>query len=313
MRFLNSKPKTESARETNARKKALRIRFGLKSLFALLTLISILFGCLWNVWWIPWQHQKASVELIESRWDLGLEDQGLGDYQYESMDKFPWWKKQLAAWLGRDSVARVTRVFSENDIGVVDISTWKGLGSVEYVGFDRATVNDLSVLENFQYLKSFNAYQTSSKPGVDPGLGVLGKCKRLENIKLTSSFKLNDKSFDLICGASNIRCLNFEVEDCLRDLKPMARLQKLEELEIFVGSENGLPDMNFALPSLRKLNLRFFRGQLPEDWSFLRQMPRLESVEIDASLSKEQRAAIRSSLAAECELLLSSGGIKYQD
>jgi len=116
----------------------------MRTLFAVLTIVTIVFGCLFNFWWLPWQEQKDAVHLIKSR--LGMGEGEMGDYKYESMEEFPWWKREFASRLGRDSVARVTTAYSEGTGYPIDISAWKGLKGVETVSFDRALVE----IENFQ-------------------------------------------------------------------------------------------------------------------------------------------------------------------
>ena len=214
---------------SSARK--LRLRFSLQRMLVFLVLASALFGVLWQNWWLPWQCQRRAVEQIRSRCGMGGVE--FGDFRYEASDNFPFWKRTLASWLGKDSVARVTHAFSEGTGEPIDISCWRSLPSVERVGFDRALIDDLGPIAEFKRLKEFRVYQAGERPPVGKsGLEVLGSCPSLETIRLTScGFPMNDEVLNSICNAKLLKELTFDPWQCT-NLRPLLRLQRLERLEI---------------------------------------------------------------------------------
>ena len=280
-----------------------RIRFGMRTLFAALTVAILVFACLFNFWWLPWQEQKDTVDLIKSR--LGMGEGEMGDYKYESMEEFPWWKREFASRLGRDSVSRVTTAYSEGTGYPIDISAWKGLKGVETVSFDRALVDDLSVLKELPRLRIFKAFQVGTNPAPGKGLEVLGQCQKLEHVSLQSSFPMNDDVLDSLCKADNIRFLKFDANQ-VRDLSPLAKLPNLEELILSVNphQENLNLQPIGVLPNLKRLTLRFYRGQRPQTLLFLTNLKALEYFEIRCPLDDLQRKEILDHVPNNCEVIV---------
>ena len=229
----------------------------------------------------------------------------MGDYKYEPMDDFPWWKTKLASWLGRDSVARVTTAFSDGTGTPIDISAWKGLKGVENVGFDHALVDDLSVLKGLPRLRKFNAFQAGNNPNPGNGLEVLGECKCLEHVSLLSSFQMNDKVLDAMCNAENIRYLKFDMQE-VTDLSALKRLRHIEELTIFFNPYQPVPNFQplESLSNLKRLTFHFHRDQHPKTLSFLANLKQLEYFEFHSPLSEQQVAEILPELPHKCEIVI---------
>ncbi len=267
---------------------------------------STCFGVLWQCWWVPSENQRQAVQLINSRWNAGGVE--FGEYRYEPMDDFPWWKRTAADWFGKDAVARVTLAFSEGTGEMIDISCWKQLPSVERVGFDRAIIDDLSALKGFKALKEFYVYQAGVLPTSEkPGLEVLGTCPQLESIKLTScKFPMNDDVLNSICDASQIREFHFEPRDCT-NLSPLRRLSKLEELSLTIWPSTKAKVTNLQaigdLFQLKRLTIVAYRDK-PGDYSFsfVKQLKQLEECWIQANLTPEQRQEISELLPSACEI-----------
>ena len=281
-----------------------RLRFSLRNMLVVLVLISLSFGLLWQKWWIPWQRQMRAVRLIDSRVNVGGIE--FGNRRYEPIDDLPMWKKTLANWLGRDSVARVTLAFSEGTGEFIDISCWKDLPSVERVVFDRALVKDLSPIAGFRKLKEFKIYQTGSnlEPG-NAGLEVLGTCPNLETIHLTSCrFPMNDETLDSVCNARSIRKLRFDPRDCT-NLKPLLQLHQLEDLEIRLYTAPYRTDLDLIekLSGLKNLSITIsYRSDIELDFGFLSGLSQLETCRIAAKVTDEQQLLIRNQLPANCTL-----------
>ena len=282
-------------------------RFGLKTVFILMTLCGILFGSLWNFWWLPSEEQRQAVELIDSRCGYGGVE--YGDYRHEPMDDFPWWKKKVGDWFGRDTVARVTLAFSDGTGEPIDISAWEGLKHVERVGFDHAIVDDLAVLENFKKLNHFSVFQSGDPtPPGKVGLEVLALCPQLETVKLTESrFTFNDQVFDSICNAQTIRHFKFEYRG-LNSLAPLGRLVHLEELNIYIYCRFSPPPPNLdaigKLLQLKKLTLHL-RHWNPTDFSFLKDLNQLESCLITGVSSDDIKQEIQDFVPDDCEVKFS--------
>ncbi len=294
---MNEQPPPNKAKPT-------RLRFGLRSLLVGITFISILFGCLWDFWWLPSQQQRKAVEQIDSRNGYGDGGVEYGDYQYEPMDNFPFWKTKLAQWFGKDSVTRVTVAFSDGTGAPIDISPWEGLKRVERVGFDHAIVDDLSVLRNFKGLKHFSVFQSGDPaPPGKAGLEVLGDAPYLETVKLhESGFTFNDMVFESICNARTIRHFEFASEG-LTDLSPLGNLKQLEELYIFSYCKDAIPPSLSVIgkfPKLKKLTLHL--NWIPDDFAFLKSLQTLESCLITGELSEDAQAEIQSHLPDDCEV-----------
>lgn len=248
------------------------------------------------------------MELIDSRWGYGGVE--YGEYRYEPMDGFPWWKKKLGEWLGRDAVARVNLAFSDGSGEAIDISAWEGLKYVERVGFDHAIVDDLSVLKHLKKLKHFSVFQAGDPaPPGKVGLEVLGSCPQLETVRLSESgFTFNDQVFDSICDAQTIRQFKFEYargqNRRLTTFAPLERLKNLEELDIYIYCRYTEPPQSLAaigsLSKLKKLTLHF-RYWEPTDFLFLKKLSQLESCLI-TGISDELKQEVKSYVPSDCEV-----------
>jgi hypothetical protein len=288
----------------NKQRFRLPIRFSLRSMFIFLFLTSACFGILWQNWWIPWQSQRQGVELIDSRYGMGGIE--FGDYQYESMESFPPWKRTLANWFGKDSVTRVTTAFSDGTGELIDISCWHKLPCVEKVRFDRAIIEDLAPIANFKCLKEFTVFQAGdATPPGKSGLEVLGTCPNLESIRLTSSgFPMSDDTLNSICNATKIKELEFDPWNC-SSLKSLARLRELEQLKIWLTRPQYAADLDTIgdLSNLKELSIWVSsRCETEHDFHFLGRLANLKSCQIDADLTAEQEDEIRKSLPADCKV-----------
>ena len=243
-------------------------------------LAAVCLGCLWRSWVLPWQNQRRAVDLIRAHNGMGGVE--FGEYRYEPMDEFPFWKRTLADWLGRDSVARVALAFSDGTGELIDISCWKDLPSVERVSFDRALIENLSPIAGFNRLKSFSIYQCGCTPPKGKrGLEVLGTCPNLESVRLTSSqFPMNDEVLASICKARNLREFEFATWDCTK-LDPLLNLHKLETLKVWLDTPPYVVDLRAIgdLSILRELWLYVSsRNDVEYDFSFLRRLVELKTV-----------------------------------
>jgi len=273
-------------------------------MLVILILGSACFGVLWKNWWLPWQSQKNAVQLINARCGMGGVE--FGDVRYESMDEFPQWKRALAKWFGKDSVARVDLAFCDGTGEIIDIECWKGLPSVERVGFDRTLIEDLGPIAGFKKLKSFRVFQCGCTPAKGKhGLEVLGGCPILESVKLTfCNFPIDDKILESICSAKNLREFEFDPSKCT-NLKPLLNLSKLESLTIWLESPPCLVDLD-AIAELSNLNeLSIWvssRNNVEYDFAFLGGLGKLKKCQIHANLNTQKRESIRELLPESCQL-----------
>jgi len=304
---MNTKNQDAPSNSTT-RQKPSRFRISLRSLAVVWLLIAICGGSLHQYWYLPWKEQKQAVTKINNAMEGAM-----GSVHYEPANELPWWKQQLSKWLGRDSVTRVAKLYADGTGKLMDISAWKGVKSVEHIGFDRAIVDDLSALRSLVNVKTVFIFQAGAKQGPGKaGLEVLGALKKLETVELHSSnFSFNNEIFDSMCDATTITKFSFYAHEenykSYLALPPLSKLKDLEDLEIWFSLQEISPqDLHLLgkLANLKELRLYLnFRDQ-SLDFSFLTKLAKLEACLINGELTKEQASQIRSSVSPHCKITL---------
>ena len=289
--------------ESKSPRKASRrfFRFGLRSFLLFTALIAIVVGLLHQRWYVPWQSQKEALGKIRAS-----EYGEMGGFTYDSFDELPWWKQQIGDWLGKDSVTKVERLYAEGTGEPMDISAWAGITSVEYVGFDRAIVDDLSALRNLKNLKTFSVFQAGDRQREgQAGLEVLGTLKQLETVDLhASGFSMSTEILDSICDATSIKKFKFDSHQGVDDFAPLSKLKNLEELELYVSDWEPGPESLAVigqLPKLKKLTLRLYCDNTI-DYSFLSGMEQLEALIVSGRLTTDRKIRIEAAVPKGCSL-----------
>ncbi len=213
----------------------------LRTLLVLVTLASILIGC------VSWELDQRRREKVAIAW---VEKMG-GSVSFEAFIsrglETSWWKKTKDAWLGK-RVAQVDLAppfFNQSQEDVSDLSPLaNGLQNLEALDLTYTGVSDLTPLAGMENLQRLHVGKTEVSD-----LSPLADMKNLEVLNFYST-PVNDLS--PLADMKNLKYSRLDQTE-VSDLSPLAGMESLEELRLEGTNvtEEQIDKLKLALPNCK--------------------------------------------------------------